>query len=138
MITARMLYDHFGPPENETSMVLFKVPTAIDIQTLPRKIYCNKNLVKPLELAFQLIHDRNLGHLILTYDGCFNIRKKQSSSSMSLHAWGYAIDINAAWNRFGKPPTMPPLIVECFKEAGFDWGGTWLTPDGMHFQLREL
>jgi hypothetical protein len=26
-------------------------------------------------------------------------------------------------------------LVRCFAEAGFEWGGLWRTPDGMHFQL---
>jgi len=45
--------------------------------------------------------------------------------------------INAAWNRMGRTPTMPKSVVDCFKKAGFDWGGEWSTPDGMHMQLSK-
>jgi hypothetical protein len=50
-----------------------------------------------------------------------------------------AIDVNAAWNGFGKPPTMSSEFVKCFTDAHFDWGGRWSgTPDGMHFQLPDF
>jgi hypothetical protein len=57
---------------------------------------------------------------------------------MSLHSWGIAIDVNAAWNGLGKEPTLTPEFVKCFTDAGFDWGGTWKRKDGMHFQLSNI
>jgi hypothetical protein len=91
-----------------------------------------------LEKAFKNIIDRGLVNELKTWDGCFNIRKKRGATSASLHSWGIAIDINAAWNGFGKPPTMSKELVSCFKDVGFDWGGDWTRPDGMHFQLASL
>jgi hypothetical protein len=105
---------------------------------IPKKIYCNKDLVLPLQKAFENIIARNLVGELRTWDGCFNIRKKRGGTSASLHSWGVAIDINAAWNGFGKPPTMSKHLVACFQNAGFDWGGDWTKPDGMHFQLSKL
>ena len=56
----------------------------------------------------------------------------------SVHSWGLALDLNAAWNAWGNPPTFSEAFVRCFTECGFEWGGLW-TPDryrdGMHFQL---
>ena len=70
---------------------------------------------------------------------CFNIRgKRGNADSMSLHSWGVAIDVNAAWNGFGKKPTLSKEFVKCFTDAGFDWGGLWAKPDGMHFQLKNI
>jgi len=57
---------------------------------------------------------------------------------MSLHSWAVAVDINAAWNQFGKVPTMSKELVKCFTDAEFDWGGTWTKADGMHFQLKTI
>ena len=48
------------------------------------------------------------------------------------------IDVNAAWNGFGKKPTLSKEFVKCFTDAGFDWAGTWSKPDGMHFQLKSI
>ena len=119
-------------------MFLWDVPTYLELGVIPKKIYCNQSLVVPLSLAFKNIVDRDLIPQIKTWDGCFNIRKKAGGVTLSLHSWGIAIDINAAWNPFGKQPTMSKELVDCFKDAGFDWGGDWKRPDGMHFQLREL
>ena len=72
-----------------------------------------------------------------TFDGCFNIRKKRGLGSMSLHAWGLAIDVNAAWNGLNVTPVLSAGFVKCFTDAGFEWGGTWTRKDGMHFQLSK-
>jgi len=134
MISALQLYSRYGAPENESNMMILVVPVALGLAHVPRKIYCNKAIGKPLLQAFTNVAMAGLQDKIRTWDGCFNIRKKRGAVSQSLHSWGYAVDINAAWNAFGKTPTMDPRIVQCFKEAGFDWGGIWRKPDGMHFQ----
>ena len=138
MITSDECLKKYGRPEKESNMVLWDVPTYLELGVIPKKIYCNQSLVAPLSLAFKNIVDRDLIPQIKTWDGCFNIRKKVGGMTLSLHSWGIAIDINAAWNPFGKQPTMSKELVACFKDAGFDWGGDWKRPDGMHFQLKEL
>lgn len=138
MITHMQCLERYGPPQNEKAMVLFDVPTELEVGILPKKIYCNKDLVLPLTHAFKNIIQRGLVTQLKTWDGCFNIRAKKSGTSWSLHAWGLAIDINAAWNGFKKPPTMSKELVQCFKDAGFEWGGDWQIKDGMHFQLKEF
>ena len=82
--------------------------------------------------------DRGLKETITSWDGCFNIRKKRGATSSSLHSWGLAIDINAAYNQFGKQPKMDLRLLKCFTDNGFDWGGYWRKPDGMHFQLSAF
>lgn len=119
-------------------MVVWDVPECCEHGAIPKKVYCNKDLKPLLERAFKNVNDRGLAAQVKTWDGCFNIRKKRGATSMSLHSWGLAIDFNAAWNGFGKPPTMSPELVKCFTDAGFDWGGTWSRPDGMHFQIAKL
>ena len=138
MITSKQCLLRYGPPELEKSMVLWDVPASLEIGVLPKKVYCNKDLAKPLEIAFTNIVSRKLVGQVKTWDGCFNIRKKKSNSTPSLHSWGLAIDINAAWNGYNKPVTMSKELVQCFKDAGFDWGGDWIIKDGMHFQLAAF
>lgn len=138
MITAKQCQNKYGAPKSERSMVLWDVPEELEIGVLPNRVYCNKDMVKPLSIAFRNIIDRGLLLQIKTWDGCFNIRKKRGGATPSLHSWGVAIDINAAWNGFGEAPTMSKELVKCFTDAGFDWGGVWGKPDGMHFQLASI
>lgn len=153
MVTSAQALKKYGSPIDDkattvnentrfegTHMTLWDVPDDINraIPIIPNRIYCNKDMVRPLEAAFRNIIARNLTAEIKTWDGCFNIRNKRGLSSMSLHSWGIAIDINAAWNGLGRKPTMSAALVKCFTDAGFDWGGTWTRQDGMHFQLAKI
>lgn len=137
-ITAAQALKRYGPPEMERAMVLWDVPTALEVGAIPRRLYCNRDLKGPLSAAFGLLVARNLAHLVLTWDGCFQVRRKRGGISTSLHSWGLAVDLNAAWNRMGRPPTLDQRVVACFEDAGFEWGGRWRRPDGMHFQLAEF
>ena len=140
MITSQQCFGRYGDPfQNERKfMTMWDVPAEVEHGAIPKKIYCNKDIVPLLNQAFKNINDRGLANQVKTWDGCFNIRKKRGATSMSLHSWGLAIDVNAAWNGFGKKPTMSPELVKCFTDAGLDWGGIWKKPDGMHFQIAKL
>ena len=142
MVTSRQCFAKWGDPNTRADegkyMVLWDVPSHLEIGVIPKKLYCNRAMIAPLTQAFENIIKRGLISQLKTWDGCFNIRKKRGATSQSLHAWGIAIDINAAWNQFGKKPTMSSELVKCFTDAGFDWGGTWSKPDGMHFQLAKI
>jgi len=138
MVTSAQCLKKYGNPELEHNMIVWDVPTSLEIGVIPKKIYCNKDLVLPLQKAFQNLIDTGKVAELKTWDGCFNIRKKRGLSSMSLHSWGIAIDVNAAWNGLGKSPTLSDEFVKCFTGAGFEWGGNWTRKDGMHFQLSKL
>lgn len=138
MITSTECLKKYGAPELEKAMTLWDVPAELELGVIPKRLYCNKDMIKPLTAAFNNIIQRGLIGELKTWDGCFNIRKKRGAGSPSLHSWGIAIDINAAWNGFGKKPTMSRELVKCFTDAEFEWGGEWKNPDGMHFQLKTL
>jgi hypothetical protein len=98
--------------------------------------------------AFDQISRQALSGLILTFGGTWVPRHKgwNSKRELSAHTWGIAIDINVAWNGYGKMPT--PLgghgsvqqLVSIFESVGFAWGG-YFEPlaicDGMHFELAR-
>jgi hypothetical protein len=138
MVTSAQALKKYGDPTFEKSMVVWDVPTELEIGVIPKKIYCNKDMVAPLTQAFKNLIDRKFVNELKTWDGCFNIRKKRGLTSMSLHSWGIAIDVNAAWNGLNKQPVLTPGFVKCFTDAGFEWGGTWTRKDGMHFQLAKI
>jgi hypothetical protein len=103
---------------------------------------CHRAMVPQLLEALREVHEAGLyGHFERDqFAGCFMPRHIlwNPNNGLSMHAWGLAIDFNAVDNAFGKRPVMDPRIVEIFKRWGFEWGGDWSTPDGMHFQLARI
>jgi hypothetical protein len=140
MVTAKQCLARWGDPAaNESKfMVMWDVPAELEIGVIPKKIYCNRILVEPLTKAFENLISTGCVNELKTWNGCFNIRKKTSGRSPSLHSWGIAVDVNAAWNGYGRKPVLSAEFVKCFVDAGFVWGGNWRTPDGMHFEVKEI
>ena len=70
------------------------------------------------------------------YAGCYVPRfiSHDPTRSLSYHSWGVAIDINAEANAFGAEPDQDTALVESMEAQGFQWGGRWDVPDGMHFE----
>lgn len=138
MVTSAQALKKYGDPTLEKSMVVWDIPTELEVGVIPKKLYCNKDMVAPLSAAFKNLIDTGYVKELKTFDGCFNIRKKRGLTSMSLHSWGIAIDVNATWNQLNMTPTLSAGFVKCFTDAGFEWGGTWQRKDGMHFQLKSI
>jgi len=140
MIIENDCLQKYGVPELESNMTLLIVPKLYQFcGKIPKRIYCNKDLKGKLIDALQNIQERGLCHLLESWDGCFNIRKSKGNyNKYSLHSWGIAIDINSKTNGYNKIPQMDLNLVQCFIDAGFDWGGFWKIKDGMHFQLNEI
>jgi hypothetical protein len=140
MITSQIALKRYGKPDAANKcMVLWDVPTELEIGMIPKRIYCNKDLVKPLENAFKNLIGRGFVSEIKTWDGCFNIRTKRGLNSMSLHSWGLAVDINAFENGLNTKGKLTAGFVRCFTDAGFEWGGNWSgRTDPMHFQLASI
>jgi len=138
MVTSAQALKKYGDPNNQSAMILWDVPGYLEIGVIPKKIYCNKDMVKPLAAALQSLI--TTGHVseLKTWDGCFNIRKKRGLGSMSLHSWGIAVDLNAFENGLNQTPKLSPGFVKCFTDNGFYWGGTWQRKDGMHFELAKI
>tara|TARA_B100000941_G_scaffold59178_1_gene38751 strand:+ start:53 stop:1198 length:1146 start_codon:yes stop_codon:yes gene_type:complete len=100
---------------------------------------CHRLMWEPLEGALNQILSEGLQDTLSVEDfrtsgGCYaprRINRFDAGGSISRHAWGIAIDINTK-------SSYPPRVVEIFNEWGFAWGGTWTSPDEMHFELRDL
>ena len=138
LLTSTECVSRYGDARKESNMVLWDVPSELEIGVIPKRLYCNKDMLIPLTLAFKALISTGYVKELKTWDGCFNIRQKRGGVTQSLHSWGVAIDVNAAWNGLGKTPTLSQGFVKCFTDNGFDWGGTWSKPDGMHFQLKSI
>lgn len=139
MIFPKDCVKKYGQPAADNKcMTLWDVPAELEIGVIPKRIYCNKDMVKPLETAFRNLINTGCVSELKTWDGCFNIRKIRGSMAMSLHSWGIAVDVNAFENGLYKEPKLSQAFVKCFTDAGFDWGGKFSRKDGMHFQLAKI
>ena len=99
---------------------------------------CNRVVFAPLIGAMNELRRRGLAGLIHGYAGCFASRTvmRRPNGPPSHHAWGAAVDINAAQNPYGAAPHQDPRLVAVMRRHGFSWGGTWTVPDGMHFEYE--
>lgn len=68
--------------------------------------------------------------------GGFSCRAIGETNTPSNHSWGLAIDINSDSNPQKKPLTtdIPVEVRQLWTKFGFRWGGTFSTPDPMHFE----
>jgi hypothetical protein len=100
---------------------------------------CHRLMWEPLRGALNQIKAEGLADTLsreefTTSGGCYaprRISRFDAGGSISRHAWGIAIDINTKSG-------YVPRVVEIFNSWGFAWGGTWTSPDEMHFELRDL
>lgn len=139
MVTSAQCLKKYGPASaSNPNLILWDVPVELEIGVIPKRIYCNKDLILPLSTAFKNLIATGRVAELKTWDGCFNIRTKRGLSSMSLHSWAVAVDVNAFENGLNMQPKLSAEFVKCFTDAGFDWGGTWQRKDGMHFQLEKI
>ena len=100
---------------------------------------CNKIMWEPLLGALNQVIEEGLQNTLSKDEfqksgGCYaprRINRFNAGGAISRHAWGIAIDINVKSG-------YHPRVVEIFNNWGFAWGGTWTSPDEMHFELRDL
>lgn len=92
-------------------------------------------------------YGRNQGKIdalgISKYAGAYNPRyvrgTENTTRKWSNHAYGAAIDLNAADNGFGKGKgNIPQPVVDAFKRQGARWGGDYKgRTDPMHFEFCD-
>lgn len=99
-----------------------------------RIVSCHKLLEDVFTSVFAQIYDRGLWDELENFGGIYNSRTITSSQKISTHSWGISGDFDTLDNPLGKSPRMHPTIVAIFDDHGFQWGGKWNRPDGMHFQ----
>ena len=141
MINSDACVKKYGLPDllNKAGFLsIWVLPKDLVKGCIPKRIYCNTDLVEPLTNAIKNLISRGCIEELHTWDGCFNIRAIRGGVNWSLHSWGIAIDVNASQNQLGQVPQLSDRFVQCFKDAGFDWGGDFSRKDGMHFQLSKI
>jgi hypothetical protein len=103
------------------------------------RVSCNRRIVGDLRAAMRSLERRGLARLVDRgdYAGCYAPRRIPSSGSLSLHAYGLAVDLNASRNGQYRRGDQDPRLVRAMERHGFTWGGRWPTaPDPMHFEWQ--
>jgi len=112
-----------------------------DVPILGR-VTCNRVLFPMLRAALSQVVQKGLSDLVdpNVYAGCWVPRfiGRTSDRRISHHSWGTALDINVSHNPMGGTPHQDPRLVAIFERHGFTWGGRWVVPDGMHFELHQV
>lgn len=105
-------------------------------------IRLHEQVAVAFEATWAELDRRGLTGRLRTYSGATVYRHMlwDYDRPVSLHAYGVAIDFDAAWNGYGIPAAqmqMDPEFVRCMEECGWHWGGRWNPTDGMHFQWTD-
>lgn len=94
-----------------------------------------------LHAALAEIEARGMGHLVRQFSGGYYPRLvRNSTTSLSSHAYGTAIDVNADENPQGSPPTADQTqLAPIFEKHGWYWGDKFRPKrDPMHFDFVGL
>jgi len=121
----------------ERVMLPFALPLSWENSRSVTRFTCHKLLVPIFARVFDEIQSAGLQRKLTSFGGCFAFRPQRSGTKLSAHAWGIAIDLNPETNQQGTAGNMDPGIVTIFRQAGFEWGGSWQgrRRDPMHFQF---
>jgi hypothetical protein len=103
-------------------------------------VTCNRVVFPQLKAALQDIIDQGLSDKIHPeqFAGCYYPRFIAGTSTLSNHAFGLALDINAVENQRGTVGLIDRGVVAVFEKWGFTWGGDWRYTDPMHFELNSI
>jgi hypothetical protein len=102
-------------------------------------VTCNRGIVDQLRGAMRELRSSGLADLIRSFNGCWNARfiSRDPTAMISHHTWGIAFDTNLEGNFYGQTPHQDPRLVRILERWGFLWGGTFVVPDGNHFEYRR-
>jgi hypothetical protein len=83
---------------------------------------------------------------VMEFGGAYNFRPMRGLTTLSMHSFGCAIDLDPARNGLGDSTphfARVPAVLEAFRREGWTWGGDWdgdgssadqRRHDGMHWQ----
>ena len=152
--TSQKLRLKYGDPKIDKSfekrnLTVWKYPEDIReaIPVIGTALYCNKDLVEPLEKTFRELIKRGLHTEITENDQCFCIRFiRGSKTEMSTHSWAMAIDLNPSQNPLGHSREeciekgLTPFtekFLQVWRDMGWKVGADFSRRDLMHFEWTK-
>ena len=115
-----------------THLVTTRVP-------LLGEVTCHRGILPQLRGAMRELRDAGAADAIRSFHGCFVPRfiSRDPTALLSHHSWGIAFDVNLVGNYYGVTPHQPPALMSTLRRWGFIWGGSFVVPDGNHFEYRR-
>lgn len=96
------------------------------------------SLLRVLEAIKHLLPNADVADEAQDYGGIYNYREKRGASSLSRHAWGIAIDLDADDNSFRAVwPLVADMnweIIKAFAKEGWTSAAVFWGYDAMHFE----
>ena len=135
---------HVGASWYKTNIVYAEVPAAlrpmrmggVDVTLIPIHRKCYGSLLRVLNNpAIEADPGARL------FSGSFCFRLMRGGDRLSMHAYGCAVDFDAAHNPFHSTEhrfQADSPLVKAFKDENWIWGGDWTHPDAMHFQAARI
>lgn len=155
MISQKALLEKYGTPnatgKGYLTTITLPYPMYLNWATATKvtKISCHKLVADKLTAIFkEILATYGLAKIkelqLDDFGGCFNYRPMRGGTSMSLHSWGVAIDLDPDRNllketaktaRFARPEYK--AFIDIFYKHGFESLGREKNYDWMHFQVRD-
>lgn len=137
----------YGQPGDESNLVTvdFPFPTFYEGKVV-KKFRCHKKVADSLLRVLKNINlkygkNREIMEEAEDYGGVYNFRNKRGATTLSVHAWGAAIDLDADDNTFRDSwpmkADMPLEVMEEFAKEGWLGAGAFWGYDAMHFQATK-
>lgn len=138
----------YGRPGDESNLVTFEFPyPAYYDGKRVRTGRCHRLVKDSLlrvmgRIGEKYSQDPGIMEEAQDYAGMFNFRNKRLGSTLSVHAWGAAIDLDADDNTFRQhwplEADMPIEIIEEFAREGWVSAAAFWGYDAMHFQATRI
>lgn len=142
-----------SPQWEAENLVIVSAPYQLYYDKKPiRGIRVHRKCAESLRRVFERIWDaagRNQSVVdswgASTFAGAYVYRNKRRGATLSMHAYGCALDLDPVRNAMGntRPNFAKPgpyAVVSAFEAEGWVWGGRWSgrSCDGMHFQAARV
>jgi hypothetical protein len=131
----------------ERNIERVQIPQLVGLDGAPASgaIRLHKLAAEPFRKFFRLVDEAGLGDRVLSFGGSWVPRfVRGSTTTLSNHAYGSAIDINVPWNGLKVVPALKGKrgsvreLVPIANECGLYWGGHFSRADGMHFEVARV
>lgn len=153
-MTQAQIIQKYGQPDPKGGyLTIIDLPYPMrlswDKDTTVKRMRCHKLAADRFKSLFDDIlseygEDRIKELGIDLFGGCFHYRQKRAGSTLSMHSWGLAIDLDPERNGMNTPVSKANFskpeyerLRQIFNKNGFLWGGDLWSKDAMHWQVKD-